>query len=535
MPRGREHTSADVLIVGGGSAGCVLANRLSADGARRVLLVECGPQEPAAAWQPAVRDGRQPAVKAGLNWKYRCFIKGDPSPREEATAGVFHYEAGRVLGGSSAVNATQALRASPADHARWAARAGPAWSWDAALPLWRLLEDDPLGPSALHGRGGPMPVRRDAREALQPLHAAFLESCLAHGFGFAADLNDPHGGDVGMLPKNVVDGVRQSAASAYLAPALARPNLRVLADARVLRLLWTGPTRCGGVEVLCGGQLLRLQAGTTVLCAGVVGTPALLLHSGVGPAEQLRALGLPVRLPLQGVGHGLSEHPVVGLWGRPVEGRCSVGEPLRQTLLRCALDGGAGDDLHLCMMSGLDAREQLPRLAATTGAAALAGLTVTFNRPASRGSVRLASADPLQPPRVAIHCLADPADTAALAAGVRLGWQLLQGAPLRHCFQESLAWNDALLRSPAALHQAVRAFVRPAAHLCGSTPMGPDADAGDVVDAAGRVHGAAGLWIADGSVIPAIPSVPPHWTVLLFAEGIARQLIADPARHAAGA
>lgn len=526
MPHDRTPEPADVLIVGAGSAGCVLAQRLSADGARRVLLVESGPPAAPAGALPAVLDGRQPAVQPGLNWKYPCFIKAEPTAQAEASASVFHYEAGHLLGGSSAVNATQALRAAPADHVRWAARAGPAWAWDAALPLWRAIEDDPMGPSALHGRGGPLPIRRDPAEALTPMHAAFMESCLAQGFAFTPDLNDPDTSGVGMVPKNVVEGRRVSAATAYLAPALGRPNLQLLAGVRVLRLAWSAPGHCAGVDVLQGGEVVRLRARTTVLCAGVVGTPALLLHSGVGNPDQLRALGLPVQLPLRGVGARLMEHPVIGLWGRPAEGACHAGEPLRQTLLRCAADGSDGEDLHLCMMSGLDAREHFPRLAAATGATAVAGLTITLNHPRSRGQLRLAAADPLLPPRVAMNCLGERADAGALAEGVRLGWELMQRPALRKRFQALLAWNDGMLRSPSALTQAVQAFVRPAAHVCGSTPMGPDPDQGDVVDGDGRVHGALGLWIADGSVIPEIPSAPPHLTVLLFAERIAQRLLA---------
>lgn len=523
-----RHSHWDVLIIGGGSAGCVLARRLSDKADRRVALLESGPRLPAEAARAAVRDGKQPAVLPGLNWKYRTAIKGGARAAGAPGSGsgsVFDYEAGRLLGGSSAINATQALRGAPYDYDGWVAECGEDWSWSSVLPFFRLLEDDPLGPSELHGRGGPMPIRRESLPALTPIHQGLMQACLDAGFAQTGDHNDPATTGIGVIPKNVVDGVRMSAAMTYLEPVATRPNLDVVCDVHVHRLLWGEGGRCTGVEADVDGQLRVFHADRIVLCAGVMSTPAILMRSGVGDAAALRDLGIAVQLPLHGVGANLMEHPVVGIWGVPQPGVCTAGEPLRQTLLRyTSQHSGYADDMHVCMMSGINARQMFPHLAAADDTAVVAGLTVCFNKSRSRGELRLASADPRAAPLVSNNCLGDPEDVAPLRDGIQLGWDLLQRPVLRSKFSRLLAWTDGMLRSPTAREQAVRSFVRPSAHACGTAHMGRSPDGGAVVDPTGRLHGAANVWVADASVIPSIPSAPPHLASLMVAEKIAHGL-----------
>lgn len=517
----------DYLIVGGGSTGTVMARRLAERGGCRVLLLESGPETPDPAHLPLVTDGNQPAVAQGLNWKYPCAIKGKGEPTARASvASTFDYEAGRVLGGSSSVNATQALRGAPADYDGWAAECGRSWSWDGVLPYFRKLENDALGPSALHGGQGPFPIRREAPPQLTTLQTGLFDSCLANGFPATPDHNDPATTGVGIIPKNVVDGVRVSTAMAYLGGAPALPNLTVRGGAHVHRLLWRDAGHCAGVEAEVGGVLHTFGAGRVVLCAGVVGTPALLMRSGVGDPALLAALEVRTMVPLSGVGDGIMDHPVVGIWCIPKPGASRPGEPLRQVLLRYSSGlSGQDNDMHICMMSGIHAAHMFPRLAADK-VATISGLTACFNKSTSRGRIRLLSADPYAKPQISFNCLGDKGDLAPLREGVRLAWQLLQHPDLRRHAGQVLAWTAPMIASDVALTQAISTFVRPSAHACSSARMGRSPDAGAVVDPDGKVYGTANLWIADGSIIPELPSAPPHLTCLMIAEKIADRLIA---------
>lgn len=501
---------ADAVVVGGGSAGCVLAARLSEDAACRVVLLEAG-QDLArlADVPPDVLDASGPTL--AHDWGYLA----EPGPLGRRRA----LPRARLIGGCSATNGCFALRGAPADYDGWAQLGNPGWSFAEVLPFFCRLEADADFDDQWHGRDGPLPVRRHPRTELNPVQAAFIDAAGAYGLPYVADHNRPFAIGVGPLPRNTRDGLRMSTSLTYLAAARGRPNLTVRGGTVADRVEVHGGAATG--VRLAGGEIV--PAGRVVLAAGAYGSPAILQRSGIGPAAQLRSLGIGVTADLPGVGENLTDHPLVAV---DLPTRRGVTGPRFQTMatLRSQLAPADGaPDLHLFAAGPFDASR------GASPAGAVFGLVTGLVLPYSRGWVRLRSADPADPPRIDVAHLRHPDDMRRMIEATLLARAISRTAPLA-----GLVDGTELAPGPSiddddtgAIAASIGSRVDTYHHPVGTCSMGPDPGTGAVVDARGRVHGIEHLYVADASIMPAIPSANTNLPTIMIAERIASWLAAD--------
>jgi choline dehydrogenase len=473
--------SPDVIVVGGGSAGAAVARRLVDRGDVRVLLLEAGGPDT----NPAIHDPRRvhELWLSAEDWAY------ETAPQAHAAGRRLAWPRGRVLGGSSCLNAMVWVRGAPQDFDTWAYLGADGWSWRDVLPVYERIERrEPSGP----GTVGILTAFEP-----DPIHAAIVDAATQCGIPFNPDYNGDAQDGISYMQYSIQDGVRQSTAVAYLRPVEDHPGLQVLLGARAQRLLFDG-TRCVGVEWSRGGSIERAHAGEVVVCAGTIGSPQLLLLSGVGPADQLRAIGVDVVADLPGVGENLHDHllsPVIFSAEREV-GPPSPGLPACQTHLFWRSRPGAPvpdvQPIHFMVPMYEDWME-----GPENGFTLLGGMV----RPASRGSLRLTGPTLDDPLLLDPNILSCEADLESLVAAVELCRRI--GAA------DALAGWGAVERYPGpsvVSHAEVRQYVRDTAityhHQVGTCKLGVDAAA--VVGPTLRVHGIDGLRVADASIMPTV-------------------------------
>jgi predicted dehydrogenase (TIGR03970 family) len=497
----------DVVVVGAGTSGCVLAARL-ADTGRRVLLLEAGADHARPAdFPPELRDAATMLATAPghpANWA----LSGELT--DEVTVPV---PRGRVVGGSSALNAGAFLRATRADLDGWAAAGNDLWSYDRVLPAFRRSEADrDFGDRPEHGTAGPVPVERP--RSAHPLATAFAAASAELGFPAEPDKNADGPPGYGPVPRNVVDGVRINTALAYLSPRRGMRELTVRGGVHVRRVL-LDHGRAVGVETADG----VVRAAEVVLSTGAVGSPHLLLLSGIGPADGLRAAGVEVAADVPGVGADFTDHPHVYVGLRPADPVPPARLPFHGVLHATSAGSTRPGDLEL-----------LPWLlpfARITGAAGSDELAVGvgLQAPDSRGRLTLTGPDPARPPRVQYRYLTEESDRRRLREGVRLAAGLLRTRALAPLVGARTGPPDDVLTGDGALDGWIRAHLTTAIHLSGTARMGPDGDGGAVVDQLLRVRGVTGLRVVDTSVLPWAPSRGPAATAVMLGERAAELMV----------
>ena len=466
-------TAADVVIVGAGTCGCVLAARLSEHPGRSVVLVESGPTYASRdLCPPELTDATALPIGPRSEW-----VRHYPVHLTDTRAG--HAVRGRVLGGSSAVNGCAFVRARPHDFAAWP---GDRWSYPTVLPYFRALEHDHDFGGDFHGDAGPMPVRRDGGTDLAPISTAFTHACLHAGFADDPDKNAPTAEGVGPVPLNIDGRTRVSTALAYLMPAMPRPNLTVVGDTTVRRIVFDGDVAVA-VDVVGADGEHRIHGGRIILCAGAIETPLLLMRSGVGRPADLRAADIPVGHPLAGVGSGFADHPEVVLPYQPVDG-C---DPLRPVpALQTVLNHG---DIEIRPY--------------TTSFGGQRYLGVALMNSRARGSLRLRS------PQIHYNYLDTAEDRAAMRSGVDTATGLLRRlADAKVVGDFDIESTDDWLLAHLGTSQ----------HTTGTCRMGTPDDAYAVVDDHCNVIGLHGLTIIDASIVPGPISRGVHATAVMIAE-----------------
>lgn len=497
MPDARAYY--DVVVVGAGSSGAVVAARLSEDPSRRVALVEAGPDYPDDGTLPdELKYGRATAAYVATHghlWDYVARANAEQSPTP--------LPRGKVVGGTSAVNGQVFLRGLRRDFDAWAAAGNDGWAFADVLPAFRAIETDLDYADEWHGSDGPIRIRRYREEEWLPAQHAFVDACVAAGHPFCADANKPDAAGVGPIPFNNVDGLRASTLTTYIAAARGRPNLTILADTTALRFRVRGD-RVVALEV--DGQSL-LEADEYVLSAGAIGSPLLLLRSGIGPAAALAAVGVDTVVELDGVGEHLADHQLADLvWeaGRAPDRQGPL--PRVQVALRYTAE--RDDDMQITV------RSAAPGFGDDT-----ISLVPSLELPRSTGRITLTSSDAQAQPDIELAFLDEPSDLERLRDGVERALALAEGPALAPLLGRRLVPVDGEL---ASLDAWLRKSVRTSHHLCGSCRMGPSAEDGAVVGPDCRVHGVSNLRVADASIFPTVVGANVNATALMIGERAAR-------------
>ncbi|MBC6404302.1 MAG: choline dehydrogenase [Rhodospirillales bacterium] len=526
---------ADYVIVGAGSAGCVLANRLSADPANAVILLEAGGRD-LNPWIHIPVGYFKTMHNPAVDWCFRT----EPDPGLNGRC--LDWPRGKVLGGSSSLNGLLYVRGQPQDYDRWRQMGNEGWGWDEVLPLFKQAEDQERGADAYHGTGGPLSVSN--MRLKRPICDAWLEAAQGAGYRYNPDYNGAEQEGVGYFQLTARNGRRCSAAVAYLYPIKRRRNLRIVTRAHIQRLLIEGRHAVGLVYRDRGGQEVTVRARReVVLSAGAIGSPQILMLSGIGEAEQLQALGINVVAPLMAVGKGLQDHlqarlvfkcnePTLNDEVRSLTNKVRVAAryllfrrgpmTMAASLATAFLKTWPGVEtpdiqFHIQPWSADSPGQGVHPFSAFTA-------SVCQLRPESRGEIRLKSADPTDYPAIHPNYLATQTDCDTLVAGIKVARRIAALPPLADKISEEFRPGPEVVED-ATLLEWVRNSATTIYHPTGTCRMGSDSKA--VVDPRLRVRGVTGLRVADCSIMPEIVSGNTNAPAIMIGEKAAAMILED--------
>jgi len=490
-----------IVIVGSGAAGAIIATRASENADRDVVLIEAGPDYKTDAEIPSdIRNGTRNSMTAH-DWGY------EHKPTREG--GVMPYPRGRVVGGSTAVNTCIAIRGQDYDYDEWGARGLPGWSFEECLPAFKRLETDlDFGDAPYHGKSGPIPVRRHPKSELAIFQAAFLEACAELSFTPCEDSNAPGSTGFGPHAMNKIDGERMGAARCYLTSKVrSRKNLLVESNAHVVRVLFTGK-RATGVEIMRDGKLETIEAALVVLAGGAIGTPMILLRSGIGPADILARHGVPAVRVHPGVGAKLLDHPGCAVFFAPKPGIVKPSDPLIQTVCRYRAENSPLEN---------EMQIQPGSFTPLLGTVPFVSLMCSVGKPDGTSRIAFPSLALDAKPRIDTHFLEDPRDLAKAVEAVELMWLLASTSALRDVVHHLIPGERAF-RNRATIASWIRKQTGSGYHPCGTVPMGPQSDPFAPCDERGRVRGVEGLVVADASLMPTVPSANTNLPTMMIGE-----------------
>jgi choline dehydrogenase-like flavoprotein len=511
----------DYIIVGAGSAGCVMANRLSENPSNRVLLLEAGgPDNSPFIHMPAGL--AQLATNKKVNWSYETEAQDGLNQRK------LFWPRGKVLGGSSSINAMIYLRGQHEDYDSWAALGNPGWDFNSVLPYFLKSQNQQRGESSLHATGGPLSVQ-DLRY-INPLSKVFVQAATQMGYSLNDDFNARQQAGFGIFQVTQRNGQRCSSATAYLKPALKRPNLNVLTRALTEKVLIENG-RATGVEVSYKGQTRKYFAGKIILCGGAINTPQLLMLSGIGPADHLQANGIQVQLDLKGVGQNLqdhldictlissSSHDTYDKLSHVLAGiRYLLGKKGPVTSNLAEAGGFVASDLATNSRPDIQFHF-VPAMLDNHGRNILPGRGMTIHacplRPQSRGEIRLKSNDPAQAPLIQPNYLQDSRDLELMLEGARLAKEIFMQAAFDSA-RDGFIFPEATVKSKDEKIDFIRRKAETIYHPVGTCKMGDDSMA--VVDSDLNVHGIENLRVVDASIMPELLSGNTNAPTMMIAE-----------------